>query len=351
MSKKQTSQDVINSLSVIIPTYNGEKWLEKTITRVKKAIDYAGLKTFEIIIIDDGSTDKTKNMAELLMSDKSLKISVYSQKNSGRFMARRNGANVAQYPYLLYVDTRVFIGEQSLKYILQQNSLDQTRKVWCSHVRVDTRNNVYAQFWSALTYIAWRDYFKNPRNISYREKEFDKFPKGTTCFFIKKSILVEANRWFVKNTKDTKNSNDDTLLIRYIARTNSINISPDFWCTYHARSGFAPYVRHVFHRGKVFVDGFLRNDGNIYFLPLILFLGGSFMLSLSLLVWPSILYLLIPSAATIWILGYIVIYALGVPRRDGLSLWLLSPVFGVVYGLGIWRAFIGIYVLGIFSKK
>ena len=330
-------------LSVIVPTFNGASWLPETIDKIYTAVNASRVEKYEILVINDGSTDDTISVVESLAKATKLPIRIVTQPNAGRFVARRTGTNEAKYPNLLFVDTRVFIGEESLRYVLEQQSKDKTRNVWCSHVRVKTTGNIYARFWEAIAYVAWRKYFSNPRDLSYGIKDFDDYPKGTTCFFIKKNILVEANDWFVDNTKDIKTSNDDTLLLRHIAETNTINISPDFWCLYHARSSLKQYNKHVFHRGKVFVDGFLRMDGNKYFWPLIAFLVLSVLVPLVLIINPQFLVPALIVGLIGWLLELLLILLLQVPIRDGLSLFILTPIFSIFYGAGIWRAVIAIY--------
>ncbi len=327
-------------LTVVVPTYNGSKWLPSTISKIKTALDYAEIVKFEIIVVDDGSTDDTVKVVEGVKDNTSLPIRIVSQDNGGRFLARQTGADHAKYENLLFVDTRVYIGEESLAYVLGRREKDATRNVWCSHVRIDTKGNPYARFWEVIAYVSWRKYFKNPRDLSYGIKDFDEYPKGTTCFFITKTILKEANKWFLKNTKDLKTSNDDTLLLRHVAETNSISVSPDFWCTYHARSTMKQYVKHVYHRGKVFVDGFLRRDGNKYFWPLVGFLILTVVLPIFIILAPQFFPMLILIGLIMWFAEIIMLSLIGVPYKDSLSFFVLSPVFAIFYGLGIWRAFI-----------
>lgn len=332
-------------VSIIIPTYNGAQWLTSTIEAISASVKRASLKSYEILVINDGSTDDTPRVVEQIADKTKLPIRLITQKNSGRFVARRTGTDQAKYPYLLFVDTRVYIGEDSLKYVLDKHAKDSSRNVWCSHVRVEKAGNIYARFWEAIAYVAWRKYFSKPSDTSYGIKDFDDYPKGTTCFFIKKDILEEANDWFVDNTKDLKTSNDDTLLIRHIAENNSINVSPSFWCLYHARGTLRQYTKHVYHRGKVFVDGFLRNDGNRFFVPLILFLILSAALPVALVVKHSLVIPTLFIGFVLWLLQLLLLLALGAPTKDALSLFILTPIFSIFYGAGIWNAFIKIYVL------
>lgn len=338
------------NISIVIPTYNGAQWLPKTIDKILAALKRAQVTTFELLVINDGSTDDTVDVLKDYSKKIKKPIKVVTQKNSGRFAARQRGADTAKYNKLLFVDTRVFIGEGSIAYVLNQQKKDSTRKIWCSHVRVDKVGNIYARFWEAVAFIAWRKYFRKPRDISYGIKEFDNYPKGTTCFFVDKDVLQEANVWFVRNTKDLKVSNDDTLLIRHMAESNSINISPDYWCLYHARGSFIPYIKHVHHRGQVFVDGFLRNDGNRFFVPLLIFLVASIIVPLAIVVYSAYIVYVLLGGVVLWLLELVMTLLLGVPIRDALSLFILSPAFAISYGSGIWRAVLRIYTPKFFSR-
>ncbi len=329
----------------MIPTYNGSSWLPETVKHIERALAKASVRRCEIVVVNDGSTDDTTDVVEKLINSSRYPVRLVNQNNSGRFIARETGTNEAKFPNLLFVDTRVYIGEDSLNYVVGQQQKDDTRRVWCSHVRVDKKGNIYARFWETVAFVAWRKYFKNPKDTSYGIEHFDDYPKGTTCFFITKSILHEANAWFKKNTKDLKTSNDDTLLLRHIARKNSINISPDFWCLYHARSTLKQYSKHVIHRGKVFVDGFLRNDGNRFFIPLILFLALSLVAVIVMVLRPEIILPLLVIGAIGWLLELAIMLLLGVPYEDALATFVLSPIFALCYGAGIWFAFTRIYVI------
>lgn len=338
-------------VTAVIPTYNGALWLPKSIPKVDNALANAGIDAAEILVINDGSVDNTLDVIKNIKTK--YPIRVVSRPNEGRFVARKIGTLEAKYDLLLFVDTRVFIGKKSLKYVLDHYDNKHDKVVWNSHVRVDKTGNPYARFWDAIAFVAWRSYFKNPRDISYGIRDFDKYPKGTTCFFIPKKIMKAANEWFEENTytKDLKKSNDDTLLIRYIARHNNINLSPDFWCIYNARPNFRQFIKHVYHRGQVFVDGFLRNDGNIFFVPLVLFLIASLTLPLIVLVAPQtaiyILYILL----SLWAIEFVTLLGIGVGYKDALSMFYLSPVFSLFYSAGIWRATTRILVANISKEK
>lgn len=83
--------------SVIIPLYNKERHIEETIQTV---LDQT-FQQFEIIIVDDGSTDNGAVIVSKIDSDK---IKFVKQKNQGVSVARNRGAEEANYNYLVFLD-------------------------------------------------------------------------------------------------------------------------------------------------------------------------------------------------------------------------------------------------------
>lgn len=89
----------IPTVSIILPCYNMEKYLNRSIDSLL-ANDY---KAKEIIIVNDGSTDSTSQIADAL-SSKYKEIRVIHQPNSGVSAARNSGINAATGKYIMFVD-------------------------------------------------------------------------------------------------------------------------------------------------------------------------------------------------------------------------------------------------------
>lgn len=87
-------------VSVIVPVYNAEK----TIIRCVESICKQSYRNIEIILIDDGSSDKSYEICEKLSCQDS-RIHVYRQKNKGVSSARNNGINQAKGNYICFVDS------------------------------------------------------------------------------------------------------------------------------------------------------------------------------------------------------------------------------------------------------
>lgn len=90
-------------LSIIVPAYNEEKNLEKNITDYSRYLDGCDF-LYEIIIVNDGSKDKTKKIAEILAA-KNKKIKLINNKiNKGKGAAVRQGILAAAGDYRLFID-------------------------------------------------------------------------------------------------------------------------------------------------------------------------------------------------------------------------------------------------------
>ncbi len=83
--------------SVIIPLYNKAPYIAKAIESVLGQT-YCD---FEVIVIDDGSTDQSLEVAKTF---ENKSITIISQPNSGVSTARNNGVKLAKYPYICFLD-------------------------------------------------------------------------------------------------------------------------------------------------------------------------------------------------------------------------------------------------------
>lgn len=103
-------------LSIIIPAYNVEDFIEKCITSIQEqGVDS---ELYEIIIVNDGSTDNSKERILTLMNLYS-NIVLVEQENMGVSMARNAGISKAQADHLVFVDADDFIAPDSLLGVLE----------------------------------------------------------------------------------------------------------------------------------------------------------------------------------------------------------------------------------------
>ena len=84
-------------ISVIIPLYNKELFIERTI----KSLLSQTFKEFEAIFVDDGSTDKSPQIVENIHDNR---IKLVRKENGGPSSARNLGVERAKYDWILYLD-------------------------------------------------------------------------------------------------------------------------------------------------------------------------------------------------------------------------------------------------------
>lgn len=120
--KNITNSTISNLVSVIIPVYKVEKYLEKCVESVIKQT----YKDLEIILVDDGSPDSCPKICDdLAKTDK--RIFVIHKKNGGLSSARNAGLDVATGKYIYFLDSDDYIEPETLDIMLktmQTNNVD-----------------------------------------------------------------------------------------------------------------------------------------------------------------------------------------------------------------------------------
>jgi glycosyltransferase involved in cell wall biosynthesis len=87
-------------VSVIIPCYNAEAYIPDCI----KSIEKQTYRDLEVICVNDGSSDQTKEVLEDLISSSSLSIKLFDQENNGAPSARNNGLTHSTGAYIQFLD-------------------------------------------------------------------------------------------------------------------------------------------------------------------------------------------------------------------------------------------------------
>ena len=315
------------SLSVVIPVYNEAVHLSATMRALVAAVDESDFDA-EVVVVDDGSTDGTADAARA-SADGGIAVRIVAQPNRGRFEARRAGLAHARGEYVLLLDSRVRLAPGGLRFVHERL---QSAPVWNGHVHIDA-DNAWGEFWRLLAELAWRDYFDDPRTTSFGEEDFDRFPKGTTCFVAPREVLLAAFSAFRTRYRNVRLANDDTPILRTVAARTRIGISPRFACSYSPRTNLGRFLGHAIHRGTVFVDG--HGTPKSRFFPAVL---AFFPLSAAL----TVAALRRPALAPVALAGSGLLAAAyglhaGRSRREVAVLATVTPLYAFGHGLGMWR--------------
>lgn len=92
--------------SILVPVYNVEKYLEQCVESLLNQT-YSG--EYEIILVDDGSTDSSGIICDKYAKDYPEKVKVIHKKNEGLVSARQSGIDAANGEFCLFVDSDDFV--------------------------------------------------------------------------------------------------------------------------------------------------------------------------------------------------------------------------------------------------
>ncbi len=113
-------------VSVIIPLYNGEALIQKCLSSLLKQT----LSHFEIIIIDDGSTD---NSIQEINKFKDSRIKIYHQEHCGVSSARNLGIKYAKGYYLTFVDADDYLENNYLENLIKYQTKSNADLIICGY--------------------------------------------------------------------------------------------------------------------------------------------------------------------------------------------------------------------------
>lgn len=175
-------------ISVVIPIYNVEKYVEKCVNSVISQT----YKNMEIILVDDGSKDKSGEICDSF-EKKDKRIKVIHKKNGGLSDARNAGIEIAKGKYISFIDSDDYVSElfiERLYNLCTQNNADiaecafikfedksQIKKIEDSTV-ISVKNNedvlydLYRKESYVVTVVVWNKLYKMDLFNDIR------FPKG-----------------------------------------------------------------------------------------------------------------------------------------------------------------------------
>lgn len=196
-------------ISVLIPTYNYGKFIGKCIDSVLKQT----YKNFEIIVVDDGSTDNTKDVVS-----KFPEVKYYRQENKGVSVARNKLLKAAKGEYIAFIDADDYWAEtkleKQLEYLKEHTDEDIVFSI-CRNFfdNEKTANDKKAQF------LAQTDFLAGIPSALIKKEVFDKYG-----FFKEDMEYGEDSEWLMRvRLHGVKSGRIDEVL--YYRRLHGNNIT------------------------------------------------------------------------------------------------------------------------------
>lgn len=125
-------------ISVVIPAFNCDKFIYICLNSVIKQT----FQDFEVIVVDDGSTDRTQDLCLKYCELQPEKVSYYYQPNSGPSSARNHGIRLSRGEYLCLLDADDYWDENFLEIMYQELESSQSDIVVCYNYRLEFRKDI-----------------------------------------------------------------------------------------------------------------------------------------------------------------------------------------------------------------
>lgn len=157
-------------LSIIIPVYNVEKYLEKCLYSVTHQEGVAS-NDYEIILINDGSLDNSLAIAEKFSKDCTNMI-IKSQPNCGLSAARNMGISLANGEYVWCIDSDDWIESYAVHFILNEIQKKKVDFISISAYRTDTKvkRNIALKTESPIELLCSSTWSPNAQYYIYRSE-------------------------------------------------------------------------------------------------------------------------------------------------------------------------------------
>lgn len=121
-------------LSIVVPVYNGEKYLKECIDSILKQVtNYS----FEVICVDDGSTDSSIQILRTYEDDSRIKV--VREENKGISGARNYGLKMARGKYVMFIDNDDMFLPNTFQYLMKYAEKYNADIVKCAHKIVGKR--------------------------------------------------------------------------------------------------------------------------------------------------------------------------------------------------------------------
>lgn len=206
--------DIINEplISVIVPAYNAEKTVAKCIKSIQKNT----YKNLEIIVVNDGSKDKTREAVEALCEDR--RIILINKKNGGVSRARNTGIDIAKGEYIAFIDSDDYISEDYFEKLITPCIENNADVSCCVYQMVDPKGNKIKHNRKKIT----DEFFITPQQIA--DNYFECLDMGFVNFVFRiyKKSAVENIRF----SETLKWGEDGSFNLELFKKSNKIFVSP-----------------------------------------------------------------------------------------------------------------------------
>ncbi len=207
-------------VSILVPAYNEEKVIERTLTVLLKS-DYQG--EYEIVVVDDGSTDHTSQQVQWIL-ELNPRVRLVKQSNQGKSYALQNAIAQAKYEILILLDADTQFEPSTIGYLVEPLRDSQVAAV-SGQVKVGNALNFLTRC-QALEYTCG---FNLDRR-AYEDLDAITVVPGAICALRKSSVLQAggiSHDTLAEDTDLTLMLHRQGLQVRYASRAIAWTEAPE----------------------------------------------------------------------------------------------------------------------------
>ncbi len=235
-------------ISVIVPVYNVEKYLSNCLDSIINQT----YKNLEIILIDDGSTDKSSNICDKY-AKKDRRIKVIHKENGGLSDARNKGLDIASGKFISFVDSDDYINIHMIEDLYNAITINNTKIAMCKiKITKKTDENIKIKHMKL-------------NNIILTDNEiYDRLYNGSQA-----EMTTACNKLYKKNIFNNirypigESNEDDAILHLILDKTKKISYIDNTYYYYYQRNESIMHkknpkakksVEHFITRGEYFLN-------------------------------------------------------------------------------------------------
>lgn len=209
-------------ISIIIPVYNAEKFIRRCIDSILAQ----SFQDFELILVNDGSTDSSKEICDSY-SSLDNRIIVISQENSGASSARNAGLEFAKSEYVCFIDADDYVGKEYLSCMVDKT--DKQADLICQGMTCIKNGN------ESVIGFDKEETFTIDNNCTF----FDKYILfrfcGSCCKLFKRNLINENN---IRFSDKIICAEDFDFILKYLKHCKYIKVtsSANYYYEHHENS-------------------------------------------------------------------------------------------------------------------
>ena len=187
----------MNKVSVIVPVYNAQNFLEKCI----ESLTQQTLKEMELIFVNDGSTDQSLQILEKYQKRFPKKVMVYSKENGGQASARNLGIAKSRGEYIGFIDADDYVDTHMYEAMYKKAKKENSDYVECQYhyLQIDAKGQEkeIPQYGHVRAYNSEKEMFIDPLVSPWNKLYRASVLKENQCQFTE-GVIYEDTAFYIK---------------------------------------------------------------------------------------------------------------------------------------------------------